>query len=194
MKGKILIVAAVLAMVAIFRYRENLITGAEKTLATVLGYPANDMKISVAGLNKIKQREGGFQPRSYPDASGRSIGYGHFITFGENFAEPISEALATSLLMADVALAESAVQGGVRVPITQDMYDALISFTYNVGTAAFRNSTLLRKLNAGDYAGAMEQFSVWNKTTQNGQKVVSAALNARRADELAQFTQGGLLA
>jgi lysozyme len=187
-------VFALVAIVVAIRYRETIITEAGRGLAVALSYPAVDMKISQAGIEKIKQREGGFMARSYPDASGRSIGYGHYITFGEKFNEPISEALATSLLLSDIQLAESAVQGGVTVPISQDMYDALVSFTYNVGTSAFRNSTLLKKLNKRDYAGAAESFAAWNKTTQNGQKVILAALIQRRAQEAAQFTQGGMLA
>lgn len=49
------------------------------------------------------------------------------------------------------------------MPLTQNQFDSLVSLTYNIGTATFEKSTLLKKLNAGDYQGAAEQFTVWNK-------------------------------
>jgi GH24 family phage-related lysozyme (muramidase) len=77
----------------------------------------------------------------------------------------------------------------VKVPLTQSMFDALVSFTYNVGAYAFESSTLLRLLNAKDYAGAAGQFERWNKGA-NGQ--VLAGLVRRRDAEEKLFRSEGL--
>jgi lysozyme len=58
------------------------------------------------------------------------------------------------------------------VPLTQNQFDALVSLVFNIGGGAFRKSTLLKKLNAGDIQGAADQFLVWNKGTVNGKRVV----------------------
>lgn len=79
----------------------------------------------------------------------------------------------------DLKKFESTVNQVVKVPISQSQFDALVSLTYNIGSGAFTNSTLLRKLNAKDYSGAADQFLVWNK---GGGKVLKG-LERRRAAE-----------
>ncbi|WP_409246581.1 lysozyme, partial [Acinetobacter baumannii] len=61
----------------------------------------------------------------------------------------------------DLAKFEKTVNESVTVPLTQNQFDALVSLTYNIGSGAFKNSTLLKKLNKGDYQGAADQFLVW---------------------------------
>lgn len=156
-------------------------------LAKLLGSPAVNMQISSAGIQALEQRET-FQAYSYPDANGRSIGFGHFIKAGETFAEPMSYQDAVTLLMSDLKWAEEAVQGGVNVTITQAMYDALVSFAYNIGPGAFGGSTLLKKLNAGDYQGAEQEFARWDIS----QGVIDNALIARRESEANQFMSQGV--
>ena len=137
----------------------------------------------------IRQKEG-FSSTVYLDSAGLpTIGYGHLLSAREADSYPagISTADAERLLMTDIAPARGAVDSGVKVPLTQNQYTALISFVYNVGTGAFRGSTLLRKLNAGDYAGAALEFQRWNKATVGGQKVVIAGLTNRRASEAILF-------
>jgi len=75
----------------------------------------------------------------------------------------------------------------VQVPLTQNQFDALVSFQYNTGGLA--GSTLLHKLNAGDYQGAADQFPLWNKVTDpvTRQKKPFAVLTERRAKERALF-------
>jgi lysozyme len=90
------------------------------------------------------------------------------------------------LLKEDTAYAEAAVKRNVTVPITQEQYDSLVSFVFNVGSGAFAKSTLLRKLNAGDCMGAGAQFSRWIKA---GGRVLKG-LVTRRADERANFETG----
>lgn len=110
-----------------------------------------------------------------------TIGYGHTKT-----AKPgmrITKAGAEALLLHDLAWVEATIDKYVKVPLNQNQYDALASFIYNVGASAFRKSTLLKLLNAGDYEGAAEQFPRWNK--QKGK--VLRGLTARRQKEKTLF-------
>jgi lysozyme len=78
---------------------------------------------------------------------------------------------------------EGYVNRAVKVKLTQNQFDALVSLVYNIGPPNFNGSTLLRKLNAGDYAGAADQFLVWNKG-RVGRKlvVISGLVNRRNAE------------
>lgn len=67
----------------------------------------------------------------------------------------------------------------VTVALNQNQFDALVSLTYNIGTGAFASSTLLKKLNAGDYKGAAAQFDVWNKA---GGKRMQGLVNRRSTE------------
>lgn len=147
------------------------------------------MRLSPQGLASLKQLEG-LSLEPYPDAMGYSIGYGHLLRPGEWYAR-ITEREAEALLAQDVRSAERTVNALVRAPITQGMFDSLVSFAYNVGGGAFRASTLLRLLNARDYAGAQAQFARWRFTTRRGLKMESAALVSRREHEAALFASQG---
>lgn len=139
------------------------------------------MEISLNGLNQIKKHEG-FSNTVYNDVAGNpTIGYGHMLTPAERLAglRYVTEAEATRLLAKDVAAAEAAVNSLVKVPLTQNQFDALVSFVYNVGTGAFSRSTLLKKLNAGDYVGAADQFGVWRLA---GGRVVKGLVYRRQAE------------
>lgn len=143
------------------------------------------MRTSEAGIEAIAKHEG-FRAEVYRDAAGHpTIGYGHLIKPGETFTR-ITESQARDLLRDDVRTAEAAVADAVTVPLTQGQFDALVSFTFNVGTGALRASTLLRKLNAGDYTGAGAEFEKWNKA---GGRVLPG-LVARRAEESRLFIAG----
>lgn len=110
-----------------------------------------------------------------------TIGYGHTKT-----AKPgmkITEDHAEDLLLSDIAWAENAVNNLVTVYLTQNQFDALVSFVFNVGQGNFANSTLLRMLNKEDYKGAADQFLRWNK--QKG-KVLNG-LTKRREEERKLF-------
>lgn len=140
------------------------------------------VRTSDQGIERIKSREG-FSATRYPDAGGYSIGYGHFIKPGEFFSEPMSEPDATSLLYSDLGPEEGAVTRYVTIPLTQNQFDALVSFVHNVGISAFRDSTLLKRLNSGDIIGAANELDRWTKS----EGVTLQALVDRRADEKAQF-------
>jgi GH24 family phage-related lysozyme (muramidase) len=110
-----------------------------------------------------------------------TIGYGHTHTTKQGMK--ITEKQAEALLRKDIAWAEKAVNNLVVVPLTQNQFDALVSFVFNVGEGAFSTSTLLRLLNSGDYNGAANQFLRWNK--QKGR--VLNGLTKRREEERKLF-------
>ena len=83
----------------------------------------------------------------------------------------------------DLKKFESAVNSAVTVPINQNQFDALVSLAYNIGTGAFKESTLIKKLNAGDIRGAADQFDVW---VNAGGKRMQGLVN-RRAKEKEVF-------
>jgi lysozyme len=127
----------------------------------------------------------GFSGKAYPDADGFSIGYGHFITPDDPYDanSMISESDAWALLASDAQQAYQCVTSSVSVPLSDNQIAALTSLCYNIGCGAFRDSTLLRKLNANDYAGAAAQFPAWNKS----QGEVNLVLVSRRNSEMGVF-------
>lgn len=126
----------------------------------------------------IKKAEG-LRLTAYLDTGGVwTIGYGHTgADVREGLTIPLSE--AERLLTRDLKVAEGHVNDAVKVKLTQNQFDALVSFVYNVGGGAFRSSTLLKLLNAGDYEGAAYQLPRWNK--DNG-KVIPGLTNRRHEE------------
>lgn len=122
------------------------------------------MKISANGLGLIQAHEG-LRLEAYPDpGSGGepwTIGFGH--TKGVKPGDVITEEEATTFLQQDIAWVEDCINQTVDVELTQNQFDALASFVFNLGCGAFKGSTLCRLLNAGNYAGAAEQFHRWTK-------------------------------
>ncbi len=141
--------------------------------------------ISEAGLNFLKQIES-FSSTPYWDRKGWSIGFGHFMGASKAYSS-ISIEQGLELLKQDLQWVELAIAKRVKVPLNQNQHDALVSFIYNEGETNFAGSTLLKKLNAGDYAGAAAEFPKWNKSHKNGVLVVDTALVDRRAKERAIF-------
>jgi lysozyme len=119
---------------------------------------------SEAGINFIKTFEG-LRLRAYPDpGSGRApwtIGYG--TTRGIRPGMVITKAQAEEMLRRDLREIEQGVNDLIKVEIIQTMFDALVSFAYNVGVGNLRRSTLLKNLNQGDIQGAAEQLLRWNR-------------------------------
>lgn len=140
------------------------------------------MKTSDAGIDLIKEFEG-FEPKPYKCPAGVwTIGYGFTKGVTQN-TRPITEEQATKRLIEELESYEAAVLDCVDVDLEQHEFDALVSFCYNLGTHSLRTSTLLRKLNAGDYEGAADEFLRWNKA--KGQ--VLAGLTRRREAERKLF-------
>lgn len=135
----------------------------------------NKMQISQQGIEALKFFEG-LRLTVYKDSAGLdTIGYGHLVKPGESFTT-ITEAEAEQLLKADISYAEDAVNRLVKVDLDQNQYDALVSFVYNVGAGAFADSTLLKRLNYGDYQGAANELDRWNKA---GGRVIDGLVSRR---------------
>jgi lysozyme len=120
-------------------------------------------KISKTGLDLIKQFEG-FSPTVYICPAGYpTIGYGHVVKLQERerFAGGITAEQAEALLRQDVQTAEHAVLRLITVPLTDGQFDALVSFTFNLGAGALQRSTLRRKVNRGDHAAVPAEFRKW---------------------------------
>lgn len=163
------------------RYYVPLIGGL--ILAVFLGVrKIMEKKTSEMGFDLIRNFEG-FSAVPYKDAHGYSIGYGHFIKPTEKFTRPITKTEADILLSNDVKSAESAINSSVKVPLSQIQFDALVSLVYNIGSGAFKNSTLLKHINAGNFNLAKNEFKRWDKS----QGKVLAALTARRKIEADLF-------
>lgn len=125
-----------------------------------------------------------FSATAYRDVAGfLTIGYGHKIEPGENVPAQISETDAQQLLSLDMQTARDAVNRLVIVPLTDNQAAALISLVFNIGAKAFSGSTLLSKLNQGDYQGAANEFDKW--THADG--TIVNGLIARREQEKTLF-------
>ena len=116
-----------------------------------------------------------------------TIGWGHTKTARQGMV--ITVAQAEALLRDDLAWVEDTIDALVKVPITQNQRDALGSLIFNIGRPNFSKSTVLRKLNAGDYRGAADAFLMWNKQRdrKTGQMNVLRGLTKRREQERAMF-------
>lgn len=140
------------------------------------------MNIAEPGLSLIKEFEScrlkAYMPT--PDDV-PTIGWGH--TKGVKMGDTCTQAQADAWLAEDVAQFEEAVNQAVTVPLTQNEFDALVSFAYNVGSGALRSSTLLKLLNDSDYDGAALQLLRWDK--QAGKPL--PGLTRRRKAEKALF-------
>ncbi len=146
------------------------------------------MKISNSGLDLIKQFEG-LSLKPYLDAVNiPTIGFGS--TYYEDGTKvtlkdkPITEERATEILeyIANKDFGSN-INKVVKVPLNQNQFDSLVSFSYNIGTKNFNWSTLLKKLNLSDYEGCSQEFGRWNQA--NG-KILNG-LVARRQKERELF-------
>ena len=138
-------------------------------------------QIGQKGLDLIKRFEGLYL-RSYKcPADVWTIGYGH--TKNVNGNQIITSEQAEQLLRSDLRVFERVVSDAVTVPLNQNQFDALVSLAFNIGGSNFGSSTLLRMLNAANYAGAADQFLRWNRA---GDRVLDG-LTRRRQDERALF-------
>lgn len=169
------------------------------------------MQLSDKALEEIKKSEA-WVPRVYPDQAGLpTIGYGHLITreflklppvaketqetlkawnaaAKVAFPNDISLEYGLQLLKQDVGRFEAGVSRLVKVPLNQNQFDALVDFAFNVGIGALATSTLLKRLNAGDYSIGNE-FLKWNKirNKKTGKLEPLLGLTKRREREAALF-------
>ena len=148
------------------------------------------MQMSENGLGLLQQWEG-FKLQVYKDSAGfPTIGVGHLLTKPEltsgeiviggvpvQYAGGLTNQQTLDLLGQDVKPAEQAVNTGVKVPLNQNQFDALVSFTFNVGVGAFQSSTLLKVLNQQQYDEVPAQLLRW---TRAGGQVVQGLVNRRQ--------------
>lgn len=143
------------------------------------------LHVSSACVDIVKYFEG-FEPVAYLDPVGiLTLGYGE--TLGVKPGDTITEEEAAKKLVKrlDNDFAKF-IRSYVQVPLTQYQFDALASFIYNVGGGAFQGSTLLKKLNKGDYEGAGKEFSRW---VYAGGSKLGGLVNRRKAEK-AMFEGG----
>lgn len=140
------------------------------------------MKISNVGLELVKHFEGKHLKGYLCPANVPTIGYGHTgLVDGRpiKIGMIITEEKADELLRQDMNKFEKAVESLVKVPLTQNQFDALVSFSFNVGSGALRKSTLLRLLNNGQYDEVPNQLMRWNK---GGGRVLAGLTRRRRSE------------
>lgn len=141
-------------------------------------------QINAEGLALIKQWEG-LETRAYTCPAGVwTIGYGHTRAAKEGMV--ITEHEAERLLLQDLSLYEAEVSRAVKVALSDNQFAALVSWAFNVGAQAMRRSTLIHKLNQGDYASVPSELARWNKV---GNRVVPGLSN-RRAAEAGLWVRG----
>ena len=149
----------------------------QKSERTELG--ENNMKISQEGLALIKKFEG-CKLDSYKCSAGVwTIGYGS--TKGIEEGMSITQEEAEELLIKDIAVFEEEIEKAVIVPLTQHQFDALVSWTFNLGGANLNASTMLKVLNKCEYEEVPAQMKRWNKA---GGKVLQGLIRRRNAEAL----------
>jgi lysozyme len=140
----------------------------------------NIMAIAESTLAFITKEEGS-RNKAYKDSKGLpTIGVGHLIKADEPHLlnATLTDEQVKELLKSDLKWCSDAVESSVKVPLTQKQFDALYSLCFNIGEGAFRKSTVVKRLNAGDYKGAADAIEMWNKP---------AVLIPRRKREKALF-------
>lgn len=150
------------------------------------------MRINQETIEHLKASEG-LRLKAYPDpATGGepwTIGYGHTSRAGPPRVTPgmvITREQAEQILRADIEKFAAGVASVIKVPVNENQFGALVSFAFNVGLGNLKKSTLLKKLNAGNYAGAAEEFLKWTKAAGK----VMPGLVTRRRGERALFLKG----
>ena len=120
------------------------------------------LALSAAGLVHIAMQEG-YREVAYIPVPGDvpTIGFG--TTEGVKLGDKITPPKALQRSLVDIGKYEGAIKACVKVPMYQREYDAYTALSYNIGTGAFCGSTLVKKLNAGNYTGACEAILAWDK-------------------------------
>lgn len=146
-------------------------------------------KISASGISFIKRWEGNHLTAYKCPAQIWTIGVGHTGKVGlKSICEgmKITDKQSTALLLKDIKGFEAAVNTYVNVPLTQNQFDALVSFAFNEGSGNLKKSTLLKKLNKGDYLTASFEFLKWDKADTDGDgdlEALRGLANRRKAEQ-----------
>ena len=161
---------------------DNLIATAYDDLNDVLGIATDEMHVSPSGIDLICNFEG-LRLKAYDDGVGVwTIGFGttkypNGIRVKKGDTCTLDQAKA--YMQNDLKSFEQTVNNTVKVPVSQNQFDALVSLAYNIGSTAFKNSTLVKRLNEGNYKAAANQFDVW---VNAGGKRMQGLVNRRAAE------------
>ncbi|MFN6971680.1 MAG: lysozyme [Rheinheimera sp.] len=161
---------------------DKLIATAYDDLNDVLGIATDEMHVSPSGVDLICNFEG-LRLKAYDDGVGVwTIGFGttkypNGIRVKKGDTCTLDQAKA--YMQNDLKSFEQTVNNTVKVPLNQNQFDALVSLAYNIGSTAFKNSTLARQLNEGNYKAAANQFNVW---VNAGGKRMQGLVNRRAAE------------
>ena len=151
-----------------------------------------EIGVKSSTLDLIHRYEG-FSKSAYQDSTGRwTIGVGHQIKDSEPqlLLANLSKKEVGKLLERDLRPCETFLKDSLGKPLTQNQFDALVIFTFNVGVSAFQNSTLARLVNASDFAKASDEFPKWCKIhTKQGMFVELRGLKNRRLAEQELFNK-----
>jgi lysozyme len=154
MKKKLAVLLWILGIVAVIHFTDRY-TQIEE----------NIMAIAESTLSFITKEEGS-KNKAYHDSKGLlTIGVGHLIRADEPHLvnAVLTDEQVKDLLKNDLKWCSEAVEGAVKVPLQQAQFDALYSLCFNIGPTAFKNSTVVKRLNANDYKGAADAILMWNK-------------------------------
>ena len=161
---------------------DKLIATAYDDLNDVLGIAIDEMHVSPSGVDLICNFEG-LRLKAYDDGVGVwTIGFGttkypNGIRVKKGDTCTLDQAKA--YMQNDLKSFEQTVNNTVKVPLNQNQFDALVSLAYNIGSTAFKNSTLVKRLNEGNYNAAANQFNVW---VNAGGKRMQGLVNRRAAE------------
>ena len=162
---------------------DKLIATAYDDLNDVLGIATDEMHVNPSGIDLICNFEG-LRLNAYDDGVGVwTIGFGttkypNGIRVKKGDTCTLDQAKA--YMQNDLKAFEQTVNSAVKVPVNQNQFDALVSLAYNIGSTAFKNSTLVKRLNEGDYKAAANQFDVW---VNAGGKRMQGLVNRRTAEK-----------
>ena len=141
------------------------------------------MHMSVEGINALLKKFEGCKLKAYKCPAGIwTIGYGHTSAAGAPEVVQgmtITQAEANDILRQDLVKYETGVKALVKQPLTQNQFDVLVDFAYNAGVGALKSSTLLKKINAGEFDAVPAELMKW---TKGGGKVLPGLVNRRRAE------------
>lgn len=161
---------------------DKLIATAYDDVTSMLGIAIDEMHVSPSGVDLICNFEG-LRLKAYDDGVGVwTIGFGttkypNGIRVRKGDTCTLDQAKA--YMQNDLKSFEQTVNNTVKVPLNQNQFDALVSLAYNIGSTAFKNSTLVKRLNEGNYNAAANQFNVW---VNAGGKRMQGLVNRRAAE------------
>lgn len=140
-------------------------------------------RINQLGLAIVKRYEG-MSRHAYKCPAGYwTIGYGHRVKPSERFNEPLTDKSMDQLLESDLSEACKAVQRLIKVPVRDNQFSALVSFTFNLGSGCLQRSVLRARLNRSEYKEAGQAFMLYVRASG---RVLKGLLN-RRHDEMMLF-------